>query len=169
MTPSRKRLILFGLLTASIGASIWVTDMPEIATPEAASSAVPNKRNNANSPSAKTNKDNALELEAIQRASMSVGEINPFNSKSWYVAPPPPPPPPPQQPSAPPLPFAYAGKLEEEGKWVVYLTRGDQFFAVSKGDTFDQNYRLEGVENGNLVIQYLPMSIKQVLAIGADS
>lgn len=72
-------------------------------------------------------------------------------------------------PVAPPLPFAYAGKMEQSpGHWILYLSRDNESFAVSPGDTFDNVYRLRGIENGNLVIEYLPLSTKQLLPIGAD-
>jgi hypothetical protein len=109
-------------------------------------------------------------MDKLQRPQMEVGDLNPFGAKSWYVPPPPPPPEPLPKPTAPPLPFTYVGKLQEDdGHWVIYLVKGDQSYAVSKGETFDSVYRLEGIENGNLVIQYLPLSIKQILAIGSES
>ncbi len=102
---------------------------------------------------------------------------DPFPPKSWEVpaAPPPPAPPPvtraPESapPVAPPLPFAYAGKLEQApGQWTIYLTRGNDSFALSKGDTFDNVYRLVEVDAGKLVIEYLPLSTKQTLPIGTE-
>ncbi len=101
------------------------------------------------------------------------GDIgNPFVAKSWYVQPPAPPvvavtPPP---PSAPPLPFGFAGALEAEpGHTVYYLVVGDQSYGVSKGETFAGQYRLDGVENGQLVIVYLPLATKQFLPMNTDS
>lgn len=106
-----------------------------------------------------------------------LSEPNPFSVKSWYAPPPPPPLPtaavlpplPPPIPTAPPLPFSYVGKFQQQvGKWVIYLAKGDQTYAVSPGDAFDNVYRFEGIENDKLVIQYLPLSTKQFLLIGAD-
>lgn len=70
---------------------------------------------------------------------------------------------------APPLPFTYAGKMEQSpGKWTFYLSRGDESFALSKGDTFDNVYRLVDADASRLVIEYLPLSEKQTLPIGAE-
>jgi len=119
----------------------------------------------------------AAAIKTIERPGVFVGELNPFIVKSWAnvqaqspdpVAPPPEEAPAPA-PTAPPLPFAFAGKLEDEpGHWIVYLARGDQSFALSKGDTFDTNYRFEGLEDGKLVITYLPLATKQFLPVGKD-
>jgi hypothetical protein len=102
------------------------------------------------------------------------GDIgNPFVAKSWFVqplagAPVAPPPPPP--PSAPPLPFSFAGTLEAEpGHVVYYLVAGDQSYAVSSGEAFAGQYRLAGIENGQLVIVYVPLGIKQFLPLNTDS
>lgn len=72
-------------------------------------------------------------------------------------------------PSAPPLPFAFAGKLEETpDRWIIYLVKGDQSFALNKGDIFDTDYRFDGVEDGHAVIFYLPLSTRQFLPITKD-
>jgi hypothetical protein len=115
----------------------------------------------------------ALALAQLERPNMSVSDSNPFGVKSWYVPPPQPKQPviaaPPPKPAAPALPFTYVGKFEDEGRWVVYLMKGEQLYVLKQGETFDNVYRFDGIKNGNLVIQYLPMSIKQLLRIGTDS
>jgi len=83
-------------------------------------------------------------------------------------------------PSAPVLPFLYAGKFEQPvpknsadpelqgrtSQTVVYLTRGNESFAVSSGDAIDASYRFVGLEGETLVFLYLPLSTKQTLNIG---
>ena len=49
---------------------------------------------------------------------------------------------------------------------MVYLSKGNESFAVKPGEKFDGAYQFEGVENGNVVILYLPLSVKQRLSIG---
>ncbi len=172
MFPGR-RLVLFSLLIATVGAAIWVSqdrDDTEHALAEPVSKPVSRKAPatvyDGVSPALSSP---APSVALPSRVPMAVGDLNPFNVKSWYVPPPPPPPPEPPKPTAPPLPFVYQGKLEEgPGVWVFYLLKGEQFYAVRKGETFDSVYRLEDVAGGNLVIQYLPMGIQQTLPIGAD-
>ncbi|MYM90386.1 hypothetical protein GTP91_24840 [Rugamonas sp. FT82W] len=112
-------------------------------------------------------------LSLVERDSGSGDIGNPFVAKSWYVQPPAPPPVPVAPlapPSAPPLPFGFAGTVEAEpGHPVYYLVTGEQSYAVSKGETFAGQYRLDGVEHGQLVIIYLPLAAKQLLPMNIDS
>lgn len=170
---SSKRLFLFCLLAVSVAAAVWVSDAPEgtdgPVAPVSERVKMPRKETTSN---AQTGERLALLMDNLQRMPITVGDLDPFGTKSWYVAPPPSPPlpAPPPTPTAPPLPFTYVGKLQEEGgRWIIYLAKGEQSYAVSKGETFDSDYRLEGIENGNLTIQYLPLSTKQILPIGSES
>ncbi len=74
------------------------------------------------------------------------------------------PPPPPQ---APPLPFAYLGKLAEGDNTTVFLSMGDRNLVVRTGDVIDNNYRVEEVTDAAVVLTYLPLTMKQTLPIGA--
>ncbi len=95
-----------------------------------------------------------------------------FHTQSWYVAPPPPPPVPvvvvaPPPPTAPPLPFTAMGSYTRPGDPTVYfLTRGDRVFDVHIGDTIDNTYSIDAEANGQLVLTYKPLDIKQTLALG---
>jgi len=92
-----------------------------------------------------------------------------FASHSWYVAPPPPPPSPaqPAAPTAPPFPYAYLGSYAEGGNQTVYfLARNDRVYDVRPGDTLDQIYSVDGVENDQLIFTYKPLNIRQTLPIG---
>lgn len=165
----RRSLVLASGLAASVYAAFWVSDIQseeiEAVMPAVRVSEVQKSKTTQLSPSLL-----ALDVGKLERTSSEVGDFNPFNAKSWYVPPPPPPPAPPPKPTAPPLPFKYIGKLEEAGgTWTIYLSKGEQSFAVRKGDTFDAVYRIDDWENGNLVIVYLPLSIKQYLPVGGLS
>ncbi|MFA6062924.1 MAG: hypothetical protein WC736_10015 [Gallionella sp.] len=110
-----------------------------------------------------------LKLEKLARAEVSEPEHDPFAGKSWYVPPPAPPPAPVQQeappvPTAPPLPFHYMGRMQEEGgKLIVYLSQGQRAYSVSQGDILNGTYRLDKVASNHLVMTFLPMNIKQTL------
>lgn len=94
---------------------------------------------------------------------------NAFGQHSWYVPPPPAPvvyraPP---KPVAPPLPFSYMGRfVENGGKPVFYLVRGENVYDVRVGDTLDNMYTVDAVENDQLVFTYKPLNERQALAIG---
>lgn len=173
--PSQKHMLLFGLLALTLSATVWVSDRSEHGQADVVEPVTGPAAKPRSAPQAKPKGDgkSLLPLYKLERVSMIVRDKDPFSARSWYTPPPPPPSPPPVPapvPSAPALPFAYAGKLQgDTGRWIFYLTRGEQSFAVSLGDTFDNVYRLEGVENGKLTIQYLPLSIKQFLSIATES
>jgi len=97
---------------------------------------------------------------------MRADNSNPFASKSWYVPPPPPKAQPAPPPSAPPLPFVYMGKLIDEGQVIVFLSKQDRSFAVKLGDIIESSYRADEIGPTTLTLTYLPMKIKQTLAIG---
>jgi hypothetical protein len=164
---NRRRLLVFGsALVLTISAAAWVSETPEdvaVVAPVARKTSGPKEAAGKSLPGSAA----GLLLDKLARTPTMVGDLNPFNAKSWYVPPPPPPLALPPKPTAPPLPFTYMGKLEDEGgRWIIYLAKGEQSYVVKKGETFDSVYRLDGMENGNLVIQYLPLSTKQLLPIG---
>lgn len=118
----------------------------------------------------------ALHLEKLARAGIGEPGQDPFAGKSWYVPPPPPPPPAqvsvqePPKPTAPPLPFGYMGRMQEEGgAAVVYLTQGARAYTVKQGDTLDGTYRVDTISRTQVTLTYLPLDIKQVLDIGGAS
>ena len=94
-----------------------------------------------------------------------------FAPKSWYVPPPPPPPAPPAPaaaPTAPPLPYTFVGSYDDGSHSTVYfITRDERVYDVRPGDTVDQIYTVDAVENGQLIFTYRPMNVRQSLPIGA--
>jgi hypothetical protein len=90
-----------------------------------------------------------------------------FLAHSWMPPPPPPEKPaPPPPPMAPPLPFTYLGKKIEEGKWEVYLARGNETFIVQEQSIIDQNYRVDAIRPPAISLTYLPLNQSQALSIG---
>lgn len=169
----RRRVLLLGLLLVlTLSAAAWVSVDRTSASDSVVAAVSERVSKPPQEPAGKPLEIErfALSMDKLQRTPMVVGELNPFGTKSWFVPPPPVPQPPPPQPTAPPFPFIYIGKLNEDGgRTIIYLVRGEQSYALSKGETFDSVYRFDGIENGNLVFQYLPLSIKQFLPIGTES
>ena len=119
------------------------------------------------------------QLPALQPRDFTLGSLGDlFKSKSWFVPPPPPqkvsPPPPskpepPPPPTAPPLPYTYLGTYQEPGgKLAIYLTRLGKIYLVSSGDTLENLYHIDDIQDGYLGMTYLPLNIKQTLRIGAN-
>lgn len=99
--------------------------------------------------------------------SFNAGANDAFGSRNWTPPPPPPapaaPPPPPQ---APPLPFTLIGKSLDEGKWEVYLARGDQTYLVRDKDVIDGAYRVDAIRPPLMTLTYLPLNQAQQVNIG---
>jgi hypothetical protein len=111
-----------------------------------------------------------LRLDLLEARTSPAPAGDPFQARSW--APPPEPeanrrrlPPPP--PQAPPLPFAYMGKLVEDATTTVFLSRQDRNYVVRAGDTIEGTYRVERIADDGLVVTYLPLKIQQTLPFSA--
>lgn len=113
----------------------------------------------------------ALDLDGLARPAHTESVANLFGP-SWAEleaeaarrnAPPPTPPPPPQ---APPLPFAYLGKLVDGGTTLVFLSRGDRNYVVRQGDTIDGTYRVDEIGDQSIALTYVPLDSRQSLALG---
>lgn len=105
-------------------------------------------------------------------------EGDPFARLSWL--PPPPPPPPPSPPPPPPLPklpvtpalpFTFVGLLESgAGKPAAFLAKGDSLLIVSVGDLIEnQTYRVDVLNEKEVVMTYMPMNTRQTLSVGGSS
>lgn len=86
-----------------------------------------------------------------------------FATRSWQ--PPPPSPPPPPKPTAPPLPFKYAGKLIEDKTVRIFLSQGTATTLVKQGDQLG-NYDIERVTTSSVVLRYRPLQEQQTLNFG---
>lgn len=113
-----------------------------------------------------------IQLDKLAKRMHPTANGDPFQARSWEpvanaqqrrVAPPPPPP-----PQAPPLPFAYMGKLVDDGAVIVFLTKQDRNYIVRAGDTLDGTYGVESIEDERLVLNYLPLGIRQTLPFAAS-
>lgn len=185
MRSGRRRAALYGILALSLAAALWAVPdtAPESGLSEPSSRpvrAVPQTRGaQQERPPGLVAPSDMLVLNSRARDVIAREDKNPFEVKIWTAAPAAvqasaqaalPPAPPPPEPSAPMLPFAFAGKLEvTPGKWVVYLTKGEQSLAVEMGETFEGVYRFDGIENDNVIIVYLPLLTKQLLPMGSAS
>lgn len=93
---------------------------------------------------------------------------NLFAASSWQPpAPPPPVAAPEPPPQAPALPFRYVGRMEEDGKVVVFLTEGAELRPrlVRQGDLLP-DYRVDEITPQGLRMTYLPLNETQRLLFG---
>ncbi len=164
MAPeSRRRWTILGsLLLLSIGSSLWL-DMGDSDGASVVAVAKTGKRPAARQSGAAE----TLALNALRRQPPADKPEDAFAAKSWYVPPPPPKALPPPPPTAPPLPFAYLGRMVEDGRTTVFLTWQDRNYAVKAGDTLDGTYRIDEIDAGSVTLTYLPLNVQQTLAMGS--
>lgn len=73
---------------------------------------------------------------------------------------------PPPKPVAPPFPYHYFGSMTNiEGSKTFYLQRGEDLVAISAKQVLDRDYRVESVDDRQVVVLYLPLEEKTVLTI----
>lgn len=69
------------------------------------------------------------------------------------------------KPGVPPLPFTYIGKVIEDGKLAVFLSRGSDSLSVAPGDTIGKEYRVDAISENEITFTYLPLKAKQKLPL----
>lgn len=79
----------------------------------------------------------------------------------------PPRPVPPPPPQAPPLPFRYLGKMMEDGRTTAFIVSGERNLIVREGDTVQDAYRVERIDDQAMTFTYLPLKQSQVLSFTA--
>lgn len=76
-------------------------------------------------------------------------------------------PPLPPLPPTPSMPFTYIGKQSAEGRWEVYLARGDDTLIVRDHAIIDGTYRVEAITPPTMKLVYLPLKLVQTMDIGS--
>lgn len=76
---------------------------------------------------------------------------------------------PPAPPQAPPLPFTYRGRIRSGGTTTVFLARQNRESIARVGDVLDDTYRVERIDEGRMVLVYLPLGTQQTLSFAAGS
>jgi len=105
-----------------------------------------------------------LNLDKLRRELPQPGEADPFAPRSFA-------PPPkvahaaPAKPTAPPLPFAYLGKVVDGGKTSIFVARGDENYSLEPGQTIGGTYRVDKITDSDVTFTYLPMKTRQTLRI----
>ncbi len=177
VNPKLRAALLTGALALTLAAVRWadkLTDMTE-ASAGAVAEAVPRAKAESR-PATATEQTPPLDLTKLRRGPVAEPDGEAFGPRSFRPAPAKvkgtpaatalaaPPPPPPQ---APPLPFAYIGRLAEDRDITVFLAMGERNLVVKAGDVIDNTYKLEEVSDSAVVLTYLPLSQRQTLSIGA--
>ncbi len=193
MSPATTRVrgsswrVLLPLLVVTLAATAWVglrttPDDPPVGAvvrPRVAESVGPGRqtsasttREAANAPSMREATLGELRIDRPARQAATDGATaDPFARIDWNPPPPPPPtvrrdPPPPPRPVAPPIPYAYFGMSVQDGRTVVFVTRGERTFVLTVGEVVENQYRVEEIRPPDVVLTYLPLNERQVMKIG---
>jgi hypothetical protein len=173
--PAQQRWIFYAVaLALTLVAVKWAGGQDRaddgVAAARQADEAARPARGASSPPAAATGGVPELRLDLLGSRASPAPAGDPFQARSWAPAPDPAemnrprlPLPPPQ---APPLPFAYLGKLVEDATTTVFLARADRNYIVRAGDTIDGTYRVERIGEDALVVTYLPLKIQQTLPLG---
>jgi hypothetical protein len=104
----------------------------------------------------------------VREKEMNLGSADPFAQRSFAPSAPPQAKEgksAPEKPVAPALPFKYVGKIIDEGKLSVFLTRGDDSYSVKAGESIDGEYRVEKITDSSVTFVFLPLKTRQELQI----
>ncbi|MGA7178762.1 MAG: hypothetical protein WBX11_04130 [Thiobacillaceae bacterium] len=157
-----RKLSLYGALAATLAAVWWSLRLPqdEEAMVENIERAKPVAHSKKTSPSVAKDQKN--------RPRLSAARLDAFAARDW--TPPPPPklaalPPPP--PMAPPLPYRYLGKLQDQGHLIVFLDSNSlRPILVKGGEVLDGQWRVEEITPRLMRFTYLPLAQTATLSIG---
>ncbi len=106
-------------------------------------------------------------LALPQRSGLSQPPAPLFSSRSWQAPPPeavahrsaPP------SPTAPSVPFRFAGRMLQGDQVFVFLERGESIITARQGDTVDGAYRIDSVSETQVALTYVPLDQKQTIAV----
>ena len=51
-------------------------------------------------------------------------------------------------------PYTYAGRLQESGRWTIFLTDGQQQYVLHEGDRFAEGWRVAVLDQQKIVLQH---------------
>lgn len=105
--------------------------------------------------------DQFLDLAKLDRKHASPGEVDLFPAKPAESVSPAD-----GAASVPLLPFAYVGKMVDNGTTTVFLTGQGQDYRLRLHEVVDGIYRVEEINDSYIAFTYLPLNLRQMLVIG---
>lgn len=167
MAAARKRRWLWLALAATLGASVWMAlhdpspDQALVVPRTRTATAVPALRQAEAAASLPS-----LALDAPRRAQITRQPQPLFSSQAVEA----------ERLAAasqaavaemPALPFSYAGKLLDGGRYTVFLLAGERSLAVHAGDVLEQTWKVKAIRPPGMTLVYLPLKRQTVMDIGS--
>lgn len=171
MAAARNNRLLWGMLALTLVATLWLAmgddQQAEIlVSPRRSAASVPGI---TNVPAASGGERNAAsEAWALPRRAKIIavpGSLFGNNASALIAA---------KQASAaaaapemPALPFIYAGKLQQDGRYAVFLLAGERSLAVHEGEVLEGVWRIRSIRPPRMTLRYLPLQQDAVMDIGS--
>ena len=167
MRPSHRKIVLFTILAGLL--VLVILDPASEPKSDVASSVVllreksPVKMAGAEATGSNVSKVNGSALP--ERPLLAEARAGLFEVRSWL------PPAPPQvivapaPPTAPPLPYKFAGKLLQNGQLQVFLSKGDATISITPGQLLDSIYRVEAIDENKITLVHLPSGIADSIPV----
>ena len=179
VTSKLRAIFLVAALSLTLAAVRWADTLTDMSEANAGPVSEPSQRAGPDpKPRSGAEAAPALDLGKLRRRPPVEPDGETFGPRSFR-----PPPPkaakgtpaaialaaaPPPLPQAPPLPFAYVGRLVEDRDTTVFLAQGERNLVVKPGEVIDNTYKLEEIGDRTLVLTYLPLSQRQTLPTGSE-
>lgn len=172
LKPARKTWLLLAL-AAMVALAIFAPAPDEPVSPARDSAPARNAKGADAAPAARATKGatdaagRTVFNELPERNALGASKVDLFGSQSWepplpkVVARPsgPPAPPPP-----PPMTYRFAGRLAQDGKEQLFVSKGDTPVAVKLGGTLD-GYVVESISAGAIALVYPPLGHKEQIFV----
>jgi len=71
----------------------------------------------------------------------------------------------PLQEQVPTIPYTYAGKLEEDGHYIVFLTKNGRNYVVREGDALGK-WQIKTIRPPQMILSYKPLQAEVPMSIG---
>lgn len=169
--PRTRKALLFTALAGLLGFAVYdeARERGAASNAERRTTSRPSQHFVAERP---TRSETAVVTTASNSGALTLPERAPFGEMQGklFFAPPPPPVAAPitaaaAPPAPPPLPYKFAGTLAAEPGQQVLLSKGDSVFAVKVGDTLDGLYRVDAINELEILLNYLPLKLQQAITV----
>jgi flagellar hook-length control protein FliK len=71
--------------------------------------------------------------------------------------------------AVPVSPYTYAGRLQEDGRWTVFLTDGQQQYVLHEGDRFAEGWKVAVLDQQKVILQHAAERFEIRLDNGLDN
>ena len=168
MRASHRKAILFTILGGVVAFILWDPAHQQNLSPPSSRASPQRHSQNEGAAAAPGAKGEAktLALALPERPALGEPRSELFGPQSWQ-------PPAPKitaaaaAPSAPPMPYRFAGRLVQNGQLQVFLSKGDTPIPIKQGEVLDGTYRVESIGEDRITLVYLPLGHKEIIPVSA--